>query len=349
MKAEQQLHTVIRRALRDIGDGIAWRLLDHDRAALTLLATHARKQHINVTGLSAELNALAEALNQTRGLAVLNDLTHFLKKADLTVRHDAANFDFIEVKSSRTKSGTLSRQRADLAETLKFLTEGEGERGREIVRIRSLPVRPHGYFKAVLSAIREAEQTGTASATIGQHLTVEFLDWSTALQRDTPDMSKLERARAVADRWEKDGDLVISQFGTDRYHFVRNFAPYSIYPFSALQRVKLMTSTLLTVSRLNVSAVVRYIESHGWNVVHHPDFHLAQAASTEGDAANVPVATFKKGAMTVELPTTWVGRMAQEYLAPRTIVDAFEALLRAGPSEFGARLINYDGEPEQWD
>ncbi len=347
LQAQQDMHNRIRRALRDIGDGIAWRLFDHDRATLTVLATHARKPHVNIEGLAAELGALAELWNQTQGLAILNDLTHFLKKADLTIRHDANNFEFVEVKSSRTKSGKLLRQRADLVETLKFLTEKEGDHLGETVRLRSVPVRPAAYFKAVKPVLDEAERTGTASAVIGEHLTVEFVDWSTALRAD-PDLGKLEKARAIADRWADNGDLVIRSFGTDRYHHVRNFAPYSIYPFSPMMRVKLMTGTMVSVSRLNISAVVRYIASKGWTVVRGPESHLSEAAS-EDDLRDLPVATFKKEALTLELPTTFLARIAHEYLAPRSIVEAFESLLRTGPAESGSVLINFDGEVDLWD
>ncbi|MFN2547491.1 MAG: hypothetical protein ABR567_08675 [Myxococcales bacterium] len=347
LEAQQQMHSAIRRALRDIGDGIAWRLFDYDRASLSVLATHARKPHVNLDGLAAELGALAELWNQTQGLAILNDLTHFLKKADLTFRHDANNFEFVEVKSSRTKSGTLSRQRADLVETLNFLTEGEGERRGETVRLRSVPVRPAAYFKAVEPVLKEAQRTGTASAVIGEHLTVEFVDWITALD-SLPDLTKLEKVRAVADRWAKGGDIVIRSFGTDRYHLVRNFAPYSIYPFDPMLRVKLMTGTMVSVSRLNISAVVRYIASKGWTIVRGPESHLSEAAS-EDEPRDVPVATFKKGGLTLELPTTFLARIAHEYLAPRSIVEAFEALLRAGPGEAGSMLINFEGEADLWD
>lgn len=347
LEAQQQMHSAIRRALRDIGDGIAWRLFDHDRAALTVLATHARKPHVNLEGLMAELGAMAELWNQTQGLAILNDLTHFLKKADITFRHDANNFEFVEVKSSRTKSGTLLRQRADLVETLQFLTDREGERKGETVHLRYLPVRPTAYFKAVEPILKEAQRTGTASGVIGEHLTVEFVDWITALDTE-PDLTKLEKVRAIADRWEKGGDLVIRSFGTDRYHLVRNVAPYSIYPFDSMLRVKLMTGTMVSVSRLNVSAVVRYIASKGWTLVRGPESHLSEAASEE-EPRDVPVATFKKAGLTLVLPATFLARIAHEYLAPRSIVEAFEALLRAGPSEAGSTLITFDGEADLWD
>ena len=364
VSAEQQRYTALRRALRDIGDGIAWRLLEYDRAALVSLASHARKPHINIEGLPAELNAFADIWNSYSGsMLVLNDLTHFLKKADITVRRDANHFEFVEVKSSRTKSGTMSRQKADLAETLAFLNEQGGERHGETVRIRSLPVRPKGFFNAVCSTIREAEKEGTAWAKIGEHLTVEFIDWSVVLRGgvEEPDMRKIEESAAVAEKWGQAGDVVTPYIGAERYLFVRNVAPYSIFPFSGLQRVKLMTNTLMTMSRLNVSAVTRYIASQGWTLVHPPEFYVEEArkvlntppddtAETAFDKLPVtPLATFKKGALTLDLPATWAVRLAQEYLAPRTVLDVFESLLRAGPSKETATLINFDGESDQWD
>jgi len=364
VSAEQQRYTLLRRSLRDIGDGIAWRLLEYDRAALVSLASHPRKPHINVEGLPAELNAFAEMWNSYPGsLLVLNDLTHFLKKADVTVRRDADHFEFVEVKSSRTKSGTMSRQKADLAETLAFLNEQEGERHGETVRIRSLPVRPKGYFNTVVSTIREAEKEGTAWTKIGQHLTVEFIDWSVVLHGgvEEPDLRKVEESAAVAEKWGQAGDVVIPYMGAERYLVVRHVAPYSIFPFSALQRVKLMTNTLMTMSRLNVSAVTRYIASQGWTVIHPPEFYVEEARKVlnapAGDTAETafdklpatPLATFKKGALTIDLPATWGVRLAQEYLAPRTVLDVFESLLRAGPSKETATLINFDGESDQWD
>ena len=81
-----------------------------------------------------------------------------------------------------------------------------------------------------------------------------------------------------------------------------------------MMRVKLMTGTMFRVSRLNVSAVVRYIASKGWTVVRGPQSHLAEAAS-EDEPRDVPVATFKKGGLTVDLPTTFLARIAHEYRA----------------------------------
>jgi hypothetical protein len=351
VKAELQKFTAIRRALRDIGDGMAWRLLGCDRAALEALAAHPRKPHINLSGLQAELNALADEYNQPgKRLGILNDLTHFLKKADITVRVDESTFEFLEVKSSRTKSGTLRRQRADLQETLRFLSAGEGERDGETVVIRELPVTPSSLMKAVAPLVREAERTGTAATLIGDHLVVEFVDVPKALEGDDSQFAKLEKVEGVVDGWRRRGDLVLSTFGTDRYLDVRNYAPYSIYPLTPLQRVKLMTASLVAVSKVNLSAVIRYIESRGWTVVRGPESWISEYEA-EGDRGvrGGPLSTFRKGPLTMAVPGPWVGRLAFEYLAPRTIVDALEAVLAARHVGTGVALPVFAGEAAQWE
>lgn len=342
--------SAIRRALRDIGDGMAWRLLGCDRAALESLAAHPRKPHINLSGLQAELNALASEYNKPGArVGVLNDLTHFLKKADITIRLDDSTFEFLEVKSSNTKSGTLRRQRADLEETLQFLNEGEGVRGDETAVILRLPIAPSSYMKAVASLAREAERTATAAAVIGEHLAVEFIDYPRGLELDITDAPKLEKVEGVVDGWKSRGDHVLSMFGTDRYLDVRNYAPYSVYPLTALQRVKLMTGALVTVSKLNVSAVLRYIESRGWTLVRGPDSYAEDFEKGDWGQRTSPLATFRKGPLTMEVPGPWIGRLALEYLAPRTIVDGLEAVLAAGSVRSTMALPVFAREAEQWD
>lgn len=352
LNAQLEMFKRVRRALRDIGDGIAWRLLGYDRAALTALAKYPRKPHINLEGLMAEMGVFGEEYNRPGGrLAVLNDLTHYLKKADVTVRVDESTFEFVEVKSSLTKSGTLKRQRANLEETLRLLSEGQGEQGEDAVSIRELSVVPSSHMKPVAALIREAEMTGSACGAIGEHLVVGFIDWPTALTLD-PEivMSKWERGRSLAERWRERGDVVYKGVGTDRYHEVRNVAPYSIYRLPAAQRVKLMTGALFTVSWLDVSAALRYVESRGWTLLRVPAGHATSGDTVDLETLRAAAAVIvKKGSFTCHVPGTWLGRIAYEYLAPRTIVEALEAMRTARPHLAETTFPSFAGESQQWD
>jgi hypothetical protein len=97
------------RALRDIGDGIAWRLFDFDRAVLHELARRPTRQHVNPQGIEAEMHTLAEYVNDGH-VALLNVLTHFLKFGDVTVRRAPDDFEIVEVKAGTSGSGRLARR-----------------------------------------------------------------------------------------------------------------------------------------------------------------------------------------------------------------------------------------------
>jgi hypothetical protein len=349
LTADIQMYISIRRALRDISDGIAWRLLDYDRAALNVLANYPRKPHINIPGAVPELYVLGQVFNEVGTLAVLNDLTHYLKRADVTVRRDASHYEFIEVKSSNTKSSTLTRQRADLTQTLRFLSEGQGEFDGAPISIKSLTVTPSSSLHIVSQLVREAQRTGVACRIISKYLAVAVIDYPKVFDLELQKAPKLDRMKATVERWRKAGDLVLPYDSTDRYHFVCNYAPFSVYRLTPLQRVKLMTGAMIWRAWLNLSEVLRYIQSKGWTLIHGPHFHLAEAAKTEDDPADHPFATFGKDHLIVGLSPKWVGRIGYEFLSPQTIIDAFEALLRAPPITTASALINFDGEAKQWD
>src|SRR5207248_793679 len=151
-----------------IGDGIAWRLLSYDRCAMIEIAKKARKQHINTEGLLQELTELGQAVNENNHVAILNDLTHFMKKGDVTARLDNDNFEFIEVKSSSSKNSRLSRQRKDMEETIAFLNEAERTENGELITIRELPIRPESYIKSFEKLLGAAEKHGMATGKIGE-------------------------------------------------------------------------------------------------------------------------------------------------------------------------------------
>jgi len=72
--------------IRVIGDGIAWRALDYDRASLRLLAEHAPVAAPQLdTGLANEVGALME-LAKRYEIVVLNAITNFLRVGDITLR-----------------------------------------------------------------------------------------------------------------------------------------------------------------------------------------------------------------------------------------------------------------------
>ncbi len=63
IERELHFHEAEYRAIRDIADGIAWRLFDYDRAILTELANRTASKHINLEGIEAELHEFGQVFN----------------------------------------------------------------------------------------------------------------------------------------------------------------------------------------------------------------------------------------------------------------------------------------------
>lgn len=337
------------RAIRDIADGIAWRLFDYDRAILCELANRPASKHISLEGIEAELHEFGQVFNSREGIAVLNDLTHFLKLGDVTIRKDTGTFELVEVKRGHRTSGRIRRQKQDMRRTAAFLNTGEreGEEGRIV--ISDLGVKPETFHPNIRRIITNAEEKGAAIERIGEHLIVECTDFTRAADIG------VERMRAILDPaggwvedWAQKGELVMDFLSQDKYLDVRNYSPFSIFPFPELVRVKLMTGGLFLIAYLNISAVVRYFEQRGWKVVKKPEEHMEEIEK-RGAVKDIGLATLRKGPLTTEIPWPWFGRLGFEFLRPRTLVDALEAILAAGEPEAPMSFVNLSGEAEIWD
>lgn len=335
-------------ALRDIADGIAWRLFDYDRAVLHELARRSSKKHINPEGLQAELYALASFFNDRTGIAVLNDLTNFLKFGDVTVRHDSGEFEIVEVKASTTKSGRLTRQRQGLTELVSLLSSDQGlDIAGEPVKMSAVDVVPEMFVGNLRGLLERAAVHGASVEFIGSHLVVECMDFTSVrakhLEKDRV-FAVIDRSRSVLDKWAAAGDFVLPLEGHERYAHAQNYVPFSIFPLEPKICVRLMTGAIRVVAYLNVFAVLKEMEERGWTVVEGPN-ELAQ--SEDGPGAEVPIAVLKKGPLTTSIPAALLGRLAMEFLKPRSLAGLLDGVL-ADRREGGYRFVNFAGEHSMW-
>src|SRR5207253_3608420 len=127
VERELFLHRAHANCIRAIGDGIAWRALGHDRAALRALAGKAVKQQILEQGTINELHQWSAVFDTGQGLAIFNSLTHCLAIGDVTVFKNDGTMDTAEVKSSDTDSGRISRQKQKMREVTDLLKNGKGK------------------------------------------------------------------------------------------------------------------------------------------------------------------------------------------------------------------------------
>jgi len=343
---EIHFHQAICRAIRDIGDGIAWRLFDYDRVTLAMIANRPASKHINLAGLEPELIEFSRAFDSREGAAVLNDLTNFLKLADVTIRKDDGTFELVEVKAGHKSSGRITRQKQALRRTVALLNTGVGE--DEELMISQLEVTPESYIRNIAKVIQEAEKRGAATQRIGDYMMVECTDFEKAGEIGLEAVKQiLNQGRECTRKWSKAGDIVLDLVSQDKYMDVKNYAPFSIYPLSEKTRVRLMIGSLFLVSYLNVSAVLRYTEERGWKVVKTPEEHHEE--HKKSNTTDEWLATVRKGPLTSAVPPQLFGRLGFEFLKPKSLVDILEARLSAGPTETAKNLINITGEAQLWD
>jgi hypothetical protein len=122
------------------------------------LARRPSGKHINVSGLEAELYALSSYFNTAGGdVALLIDLTNFLKFGDVTVRRESGEFEIVEVKAGTSGGARVRRQRQGLQELVSVLSMDQGrEVSGQPVAIKTVDVVPRcssGIFVAFWTAL----------------------------------------------------------------------------------------------------------------------------------------------------------------------------------------------------
>jgi len=336
------------RALRDIGDGIAWRLFDYDRAVLHELARRPSGKHINLDGILAELYALAAYCNERSGVPLLNDLTNFLKFGDLTIRR-GSEFEIVEVKAGTSGGGRDTRQRQGLTEVMSLLSIDQGRKiDGKPVRISTVGVQPEMFKGNLRGLLDRAEADGAAVEQVGSHLVIECMDFMSALEKRFQKervFAILDRGRPVLERWKAANDFVIKLDAHDRYAHAQNYAPLSIFPLNPRACVRLMSGAVGLRAFVNVSAVLRGLEERGWTVVKSP-FQIAE--SEKEFTGELPMAILRKGRLTTSVPSALFGRLGMEFLKPKSLAQLFEAMLREGDKAGTYQFVNFAGEPGMW-
>jgi hypothetical protein len=348
LEREVALHKVLCGALRDIADGIAWRLLKYDRLVLSELAKRPGVNRLS-HDLRTEALEFEHSFRSPYTLAVLNDLTNFLKIGDVTVRTEDGQIEFVEVKKGGKKSGRITRQKQAMREVVQFLNEGEREEQGQRLVASVLDVDPETNFKEFEEVANKAARDGASLTTLGDHLLITCIDIPNAARLgEQGTHALLESGKATIQQWESQGDVVIPCTSSDKYLNVRHYAPFSIYPLPTMMRVRLMTGSLVFINYLNITAVLRCLERTGWQVERSLDEYVKEQQRTSASEP-AAVATVRKGGLSCEVSWQWIGRVGHEFLKPDTIVAMLEAILQRGPHEAQFVSVSMSGEEHMWD
>jgi len=257
--------------LRVIGDGIAWRVLNYDRAALRLLAEHPPLSTPQIdVGLLTEVEELMRIAGEERDPPLLNAITNFLRVGDITIYDpESGSIKLVEVKSGAKRDSRSYRQGEHRSAVQEGLDSGIHSMGGVQIRkiMAARPLKTH--VLSVEQAMREAEHHLGASRKFGDYLTVGVLATSRVLA-SVPEEKWSEIWGPVLERvysvQKGPSDVLLGQIDNlfAISHFSPNLAPYTVFPIEPRLRFALMTGDLWVISLLNISGLARWLEKRGW-------------------------------------------------------------------------------------
>jgi hypothetical protein len=338
-------HRAYANCIRAIGDGIAWRALGYDRAVMRALAQRATKQQVLSEGLVSELHEWSRAFDTREGMAILNALTNCLSIGDITIVRSDGTVEIVEVKTSKTKSCRITRQKKEMRKTVELLNFGEGELENNKIEIQVFDITPENGLSDLLALLQKSERDGWAAGLISNCLYAECLDVR-AVKDFNRAVKELEhnRERETA-AWRERKDLVLPMGSSDIISYTPNCAPLSIFPFPTRTCVDLLTLSKIYQTFLNVTAISREFVHRGWIIEKPPEELLV-----EGRDPDDPMLVVRKNGFHAHVPPAYLMQFQMEALRPKVLVAELELKYKMGPRKAPlASFAVYSGEAKIWD
>ncbi len=307
--------------IRFIGDGVAWRGLNYDRAILRLLSEHAPVAVPQFNkGLLTELGVLLE-LSESNNRLVLNAITNFLRVGDITVISDKADdIRLVEVKAgSRTTARTL-RQGAYLTLIQQGIESGIHPLGS--MRMRKVITRqPVSTQIPILeNAIKQAEERLASSRLFGDYMALAV--FATDRIVDEVPEPEQERLRAsIFDRFYKvrksKSDVLLPPIDSLflMNYFSPNAAPYAVFQIEPRYRLKLITGEIAIFTTINLSGFARWLRKRGWDV----QILVPDEDTKDPNLQYIPAMRVDRGAASIEVDATIFLTAAIELWQPETL------------------------------
>jgi len=345
IKSEIFFHKAHANCLRAIGDGIVWRALAYDRAALRALCQNPHKAHVLTEATLNELGAWSRQFDSNDGLPILNCLTNCLTIGDITLVKDNGSVEIVEVKTTRAKSRRVIRQKQRMRELVELLNFGEGELEDARVAVLRLDIFPENGLEDLRALLQEAERSGYAARRVSNFLYVECMDVKAIGDIDKV-LAELTAAqeRELAD-WFAAKDFVAPTCSSDIISFTPNCAPFSVFPFPPKTCIELLTEAKAYRTHFNFTALGREFERMGWVVEKTPQQLFEEQGSFESGFFVV-----SKGGFHATVPPADIMRLQAETIRPKVLIAELEALRGMEPGDvLPNTLVVYQGESQVWD
>jgi hypothetical protein len=331
--------------VRQIADGIAWRVLQYDRGLIHELAFRQSSGHVELSSVLSELSQAEDHVATYGSPVILNDVTNCMRYGDLTVvTKDKVIISEVKAGKASAKDRRARRQRANLETVVEFINSGERvNEGRveKLIRVDSSPV---SHVPALSDLIKSATTSGRAHARLSDAIAVDVFDTDIACTQGALKPQGFHNPFAQ-NKWAQTHSNY-DTFGI----FSPNVAPYSIFPLPDEQRIDLMYGRVLLLTYVNVGELIRALRRRGLHA------HLP----TEEEMNSLPKGLYPSEFRNHELQVgicvgnnthsmkaslAHLGRMGCELLDENSLADLFEKDLEqaGGVEEHGYTAFRYEG------
>jgi hypothetical protein len=322
---------------------VAWRALGFDRAVLRALCQNRGSQQLTTEGTVEELREWSRQFDHGNGIAILNSLTNWLTYGDVTVVRNDGTVEVIEVKSSKTTSNRVVRQKQKMRELVTLLNTGKGSLEGKTVEVCTLDIVPENGLDVLSVLLQQTNKPpGFACQRLSNSTYVECIDLRVIQEGGEVQLMK-QRESLIADWRARDDDVHASE-SLKCLGFSPNLAPFSIFPFEPRTCIDLLTGAKAYMVLLNVTGVAREFEHRGWQVLSTPK-QVFESGKMEEDFMTV-----KKEGFHVTLPPAAFMRLQMELLRPHVLIKQCELIRQAGPGAFDNEfnLPIYEHEAAAW-
>ncbi|MBK7228475.1 MAG: hypothetical protein IPH97_06355 [Ignavibacteriales bacterium] len=329
-------HKTLINAIKDIGDGIAWRLFGFDRELIyNICINNDDPGPLTLNqGFITELYTLGDYMNEPEIVnMVYHGITNFLLISDITLLYQNEEINFIEVKSKKTGRGQswrerIERQKLRVENIVKIGNEGEGFAVDVPIKFMYIDKKPETILNKLETLLKRSLTKDAVTELYNSYLGIGIVNLS--LLADDLWKQKFDKVKKQITREEKD---FVMLFGSiDWEMFSPNKAPLSIHPFSPEIVANLLLGKQKIFYFFNLDQFYREFEKRGWKVIKTIDKTTAEK-NTEF------MFLIKKEKLTLSIPPALFSRAIYEGLSVDSILTYAEDVIKTGQKDEGFGLF----------
>jgi hypothetical protein len=317
---EIRIHKIILNALKDIGDSIAWRVLDYDRSLIYNMCVNNEEVGpltLNIGTLN-ELHSLGDFANEDSVIDfVFHGITNFLLIDDLTIRYNNGEINFVEVKSGKNPRGKSWRERLErqINKSENIVDIGNAQEGVSSdikCKFEIIDGKPKTAINNIGAALEQLEKNDLVTKVLSSFLGIGLVNHSLTGANEWK--SKLEKLKKHLTY--SDSDIFVTRMSIEDMVFTPNKAPWSVCPFDSKSIANILMGKYTIIYFFNLSQFIKEMGKNGW--IYNGELFMEKA-----EEERKGIYSFKKDNFIISIPPLLMYRVIHEGLT----IDSLNKLL----------------------